>query len=343
MVPRSDPIQLLAAWRALAGDTSGRGWRVIEIASTRICVVHAGRQAPENNEVLLVGIDGLEMAPYAVLPRGKGFALALAHAVDSVPGRTWLALTKQTGGPVEMFSLMASDLANLLANPSLDDGVRAYSTFMNRIRAWQEFMKRDRADVLSAEEEIGLFGELFVLRDMLRSGVHATEAVESWVGPEDGLQDFIPGTGAIEVKTTIAPVGFLADITSLEQLDFSFRCPIHVAAVRLKPTTDGQTLPDVRDELMERMREEMGAANMFEGRLLSAGYVDANRDQYSRRFSMTELGYRLVEEASPRLTRANVHPSVQRARYTLDLDALRIVATSFHEIAEDFGVKPAWN
>jgi len=94
---------------------------------------------------------------------------------------------------------------------------------------------------------------------------------------------------------------------------------------------------------LDSVRGEAGAAALLENRLLSAGYVEANRDQYSRRFVLVELGYRMVDETAPRLTRANVHPAVQRVRYTLDLGALRIVSGSFREIAEDLGVKAAWN
>lgn len=343
MLRRNDPDHLVAAWRALAEGTPERGWRVIEIARTTICVVQAGRRAPENDEVLLFGIDGAGAVVSAPLPRGQGFTLTRADAVDSSPGRTWLALTRLPGGHLEMFSLMASDLVSLLVESSSSDGTMVYSSVMSRIRAWQDFMKKDRAGVLSAEEELGLCGELLVMQDILESGVPATAAIECWVGPEDGLQDFVPGTGAIEVKTTIAPAGFFADISSLEQLDHSFRSPLHVATVRLKPSSDGWTLPELRDRILESVQKEAGAASLLESRLLSAGYVDANRGQYSRRFVLSELAYRLVDETTPRLTRANVHVAVQRARYTLDLDAFRVVAGSFRDIADDFGVKEAWN
>lgn len=160
MVPRNDPGHLLTAWRALAEGTDGRGWRVIEIARTTICVVKAGRRAPENEEVLLFGVDGAGVAASVPLPRGQGFTLTRTDAVDSAPGRTWLALTRQPGGHLEMFSLMASDLVALTQEVSSNDGATVYSSLMGRIRAWQDFTKGTRHDAKRVEIK-GVSGALY--------------------------------------------------------------------------------------------------------------------------------------------------------------------------------------
>ena len=57
--------------------------------------------------------------------------------------------------------------------------------------------------------------------------------LDAWQGPLNGLQDFFIGTGAIEVKATIAPQGFPAKISSLDQLDETQRQPLFLAGVRL--------------------------------------------------------------------------------------------------------------
>jgi len=106
------------------------------------------------------------------------------------------------------------DVAGMLdAESSLDD-TRLLRVFLGRVRAWQEFMRKG-AQALSPEAEIGLIGELTLLALIIEAGVPSALALEAWVGPNDGIQDFEIGTGAIEVKATLSPVGLPALIGSL--------------------------------------------------------------------------------------------------------------------------------
>ena len=92
---------------------------------------------------------------------------------------------------------------------------------LDRVRAWQVFMDRSGDGALSPEAEVGLFGELVVLGEVIRQGVPPIVACESWEGPGGGLHDFRWSTGAIEVKATAAVGSFPARIGSLAQLDDS--------------------------------------------------------------------------------------------------------------------------
>ena len=76
---------------------------------------------------------------------------------------------------------------------------------------------------LSQEAEVGLFGEMVVLKALLEAGVPVEVVLNAWQGPLDGLHDFLIGSGAIEVKTTLSTNGFPATVNSLEQLDESLQ------------------------------------------------------------------------------------------------------------------------
>ena len=94
-------------------------------------------------------------------------------------------------------------------------------------------MNRHRESVLSAENEQGLFGELILLDRLVEAELPPRDVLDAWQGPADGLQDFIFGSGGIEVKTTLSAGGFPATISSLEQLDDSLRQPLFVAATKI--------------------------------------------------------------------------------------------------------------
>ena len=337
MAPLSDQEQLESSWRALSGRVRKPGWSIIEICRAESCSVHGGRRSPGGEESLLVDIRESLNVSEAQLPRGQGFSVLIAEGLPGPADHTWIAIVKQANAPLPLFGMMAADLVALLRDSGALGGQRIFAILIARIRAWQEFMKRDRSGLLSAEEEIGLVGELMVLGDLLDCGMPAEAVIEAWAGPEDGLHDLLVGVGSVEIKTTTAAAGFLADIGSLEQLDDSVRKPLYVACVRLSQEIEGMTLPEHCEALLARIEESSGAAKLLSAKLLMAGYLESVRPHYARRFTLKELGYRLVDESSPRLTRANVPGAVHRARYLMDLDVIPESAKRFSQIVDSLG------
>jgi hypothetical protein len=334
---QNEEVQLASAWRALSGKAEGRGWKAIEIFSSPRCLVLAGRKGNGNEESLLIGIAGAPAPDESQLPRSQGFVFVRTDLAGDTSGHTWFALSRKANGQLPMFTLMAADLTSLVAKVALQDGPQIYTSLIARIRGWQEFMKRDRSGVLSADEEVGLIGELHVLMNLIAGGLSPVDAVDAWVGPDDGLHDFVIGTGGVEAKTTVAPVGFIAEIGSLDQLDDALYRPLYVAALRLSQSATGKTLPEHFEAILEETRDA-GVAPLLESRLLSAGYVESMREHYTRRFILKELTYRLIDESSPRLTRSNVPVPVHRVQYSLDLDSVPVVASNFREISNSLGL-----
>lgn len=336
MAPQNEEEQLASAWRALSGEAEGAGWKAIDIFRSGNCCVMAGRSG-ENEESLLVGVSGISPPGGSILPRGRGFSLVSIEPQDNAPNFVWLALVRQQGGPLPLFSLMTADLLILLKGIGNEEGNRIFSSLTARIKAWQDFMKHDHSGLLSAEEEVGLIGELIILENLIANGMTASNAIESWAGPDDGLHDFVIGTGCIEAKTTASPTGFIAKIGSLDQLDNSLYQPLYVGAVRLNQTPEGKTLPEFIDTLSESIGNPAIRA-ILSSKLVAAGYTNAMCGKYVRRFLQKELSYRLVTNDSPRLTRANVPASVIEARYSLDIDAIPVAATKFSDIYGKMGI-----
>ena len=181
-------------------------------------------------------------------------------------------------------------------------------------------MNRHRESVLSAENEQGLFGELVLLERMIEAGLPPRDVLDAWRGPVDGLQDFILGSGGMEVKTTLSVSGFPATVSSLEQLDDNLRQPLFVVATRLALRSSGMTLPEMVDVIRGRLDGDREALETFDIRLMQAGLLGSTLSRYTRRFLHASSAILCVRDDFPRLTRANVHPVVRKARYELDLD-----------------------
>jgi hypothetical protein len=320
----SEEDELTAAWRALEGAERSSGWRTIHIAVGGSSALLAGRRFPENQEALLVGFAGKGALLPEALPQGRGFEVSKAELGAASAGRVWIALCRNSTGRLDLFTMMARDVVTTLCDlPKADDATRL-RLFLARIRAWQDFMRSDTDGCLAPDAEVGLVGELEVLGNLLGIGIAASTALDAWRGPLDGIQDFAFGTGAIEVKTTSSPSGFLATIGSLEQLDDSLTRPIFVAAVRVMLTSSGETLPERIGRIREVLSGDSASLGTFANLLLHAGFIDLAAHRYTRRFSRTSSSRILnVSDMFPRITRASVPVEIRSARYEVDLDLIK--------------------
>lgn len=307
------------AWTSLSATRDEPGWQLIGIDPAGPVAIEAGRRFPGNEEAVLASFPKGSLPPAERLPDGQGFAVERADPYCD--GRTWLALARRAHGSAELFAAMACDVVGAMdAEAAIgSDAHRLLRVFLGRVRAWQEFMRKG-AQTLSAEAEIGLYGELVTLGAMIDAGASPSTVVAAWVGPLDSPQDFQLGTGAVEVKTTLATVGFPARIGSLEQLDDSVRQPLFVAGCRLKQLAQGQRLPDMIASLRSRVSADAEATALLSDRLVAAGYFDAHAEGYVRRLDPEDIRLLEVTATFPRLVQATVPSGVTKAVYEIDLD-----------------------
>lgn len=320
---------LSLTWKALTGKQDLPGWSRMNIASSGAIQLMAGLQHPGNLVALIIFFPTLEPVKHSLLPQSRGFTVSCEN-IDFIPGR-WISVVKTQNGPLDLFTLMAADIAETLVSSNELNEAKQYAKMLTRIKAWQHFMKAGR-EVLSQEEELGLVGELVIVEQLINTGLPIDTILESWVGPNKADQDFNIGTGAIEVKSTLSGIGFPAKIQSLEQLDDSQRKPLFLAGCRFALQENGRSLPQFVDELSELIRGFYGPNHLFEVLLLRAGYHSSQAKHYSRCFNKPELSFWLVDNEFPRLVHNNVAPSVRSVKYVIELDHIKPITTSVSEV-----------
>lgn len=311
--------EFLIAWSSLSGTGHEDGWQTISIASAGPLQLSAGRRAADDCEAVLVGFTNVSLGTAIKLPEGQGFAVERVSTDDR--SMLWLALTRKRGGSSELFLDMACNVTG-----ALDEAVvsgtsmrNLLGVFIGRVGAWQEFMRRG-TQAISPEAEIGLVGELYTLLEIIKAGVPTSTALDAWVGPLNGVQDFQLGTGAFEVKSTLASTGFPAHIGSLDQLDNATRQPLFVVGIRLSQKDVGLGLPDLVHASRIAVELDTAAASALDDRLVAAGYFDTQANRYSRRFTLAGITLVEVTEGFPRLTIGAVPPGIHNATYEIDLD-----------------------
>lgn len=328
---------ILGFWRALPGNESRPGWRSIDLLEAGGCKVKAARCAPGNEEAILLGFPTMKVGANTLLPKGQGFRMEKAQLGDSGGDFLWLAVVRQPAGSLELFSAVASDLVRLLSSSQQMSEKQVYQKVLGRVRSWQEFMRKGR-EGLSAEAELGVVGELYVMREMIEQGVPLFTVADAWKGPHDGLHDYLLAGGAIEVKSTLASEGFPVRILSLDQLDDSYSQPLFLAGLRFSVGTSGSTLPQLVSEIRSTIEPDQAAASLFESALLAAGYLDMHADSYERHFLLSEMKVYPVDVEFPRLVPFNIPSAIRRAQYDLDLALVSVESQTVTDVLVHLGV-----
>lgn len=328
--------EFLLAWQSLPRSGAESGWQTIPVtAPSAGCAIRAGRKHPAGQEAVLAGFNQALLPASEKLPDGQGFFVERV-AIDD--GWTWLAITRSESGQFDLFVAMVCDVVGLLDAAGQTDQQTQMRLFIERVRAWQDFMRKG-VTVLGPEREVGLIGELTVLGRLLDEGLGCGSAIDAWKGPLDGEQDFELGMGAIEVKATVSQTGFPARVGSLQQLDDYIRQPLFLAGVKLRLNAEGFNLPSLVAQTRERLRDAPAAAVKFDQLLLDAGHYDGHASQYTRRFELAEFRVCEVTGNFPRLTTGNVPAGVTAASYTIDLDRTKEAHLSLEQALEKLGLK----
>ena len=339
MAKPTDAAELRTAWRAQTeGSTIPEGWRTIPVATHLPVRIRAGRHFPGNEEALLVGFTSAIVPAATKLPEGRGFLVSRLDAIDGSADVTWIGLSRLAPGSLEIFSAMAADILSSLSELHDAEGDQLLQCFLSRISAWQYFMERGGAPILSHEAEVGLYGELLILEELLDLALPAAFVVAAWRGPFGGLHDFRLGTGAIEVKSSLVANGFAAWIGSMDQLDATTINPLVLAAVRLALDASGRTLPELASRVSQKLSPRAAALQAFGALVIRAGLLEIHIDHYTRRFE--HAGTRLfpVTSTFPRLIRSDVPAEITRVQYEMDLDRVNEQTRDLQSVLRDCGV-----
>lgn len=221
----------------------------------------------------------------------------------------------------DIFSILCEDL--LIQISDLKDENKLINTLINRLAKWENLFENVRGVGLSKEEQKGLFGELFFLREFLQNSEKYEVCIDSWVGPDANARDFQLGNWAVEVKTTTAVNPLKIPISNERQLDTSqvlnlFLVHLSFEGVKNSEGTLNQIINDIRI-LLESKQRLLQKFNLL---LYEAGYFPVHLELYE------VIGYRLhnskyykVTEDFPRLTENSLPNGICDVKYSIQTAA----------------------
>lgn len=237
--------------------------------------------------------------------------------VEVDDGRTILRLTRVSGDDdAELFQAFSGDLIQLTDDCENLSQRECALALANRISSWQIFMKRN-SRALSDEKEVGLFGELVVLKAWLEAGGSPERLHDVWTGPLHGARDFTFGEGhALEVKTSLVDNPLKVKIDSIMQLDMSDYPQLVLAAIKIVESEEAATLLKLHADICRLLKNRMLIAD-FESSLMAIGF-NPNQPGRALRSFRTEYVRAFKAGTLPRIVPGTV-PGVVSARYTIVL------------------------
>jgi hypothetical protein len=304
----------------------------------------ARRAAPDIAERLIAALDADGKRHLLVLlgageadvqdSQSRGVRVVSRELI--VPGHEggrYLDITCHDAAGHEAFDLIGGELADRLAS-----GRETAPECVVRVLAkWRRFWGQLPLQILSREDQLGLFAELWFLSVWMIPRVGPTEAVNRWRGPFASRHDFEWTGRSVEVKATTSTRGRIHRINGLDQLAPPEPGELLFFSLRVREEAGAtNSLPMVIATCRSQMEADADSLNRFERALAQVGYSPAHDEEYARlRLRIVEEGLFSVRDDFPRLTvtqlEAGIPPGIERVEYEINLsgfDHLRIATRS---------------
>ena len=307
------------AWGKLGHDIpSGEAISAVLFDAERTRRLFAGVDSNDQRH-LLIELEESDSDLTDRSSRGLDVTTRDLIVADAEPSRYIDVTCHETLGHPAL-NMIAGELAEqLMAN------AREPAEIMKRLMAkWRRFWGRQHQNILSHEEQIGLFGELWFLLKWVIPSIGST-GVEHWRGPWKEPHDFVFRDRSVEVKGSLRSGSTTIRISSLEQLQSISPVPLFLMSLLFRESDSSDlTLPSIVEKCYSVFEDDIEMLGIFESGLLEVGYSPLHEGEYANRHIsvIAEFLYS-VENDFPRLTSSilglSIPSGVDNVRYTIDL------------------------
>ena len=316
-------MNLHEVWEQLENDTGlpeglGRVQRRVEPSGTWDFFL--GLEMPFRRRMLIMRVASTSVDANPNVPDSRGLVVRISGR-DSDSPETDVELILLADSYREIFDRLILDLIE--AAGEAEDEPSGVSRFLQRLASWQHLLRVLVPGGLSRKDQQGLWGELWVLREVIGPIIGTVRATQAWQGPLGDDQDFHIGRTAIEVKTRSIRNNDRLIIASERQLEVPEDIALVIVAISLDLRIGhGETLP----EMVGRVREitsDAGCLHLLNDRLENIGYVDEDADLYANvGYTVLESSVLRVSEGFPRIVSRRLQSGLSHVSYSISTNAV---------------------
>lgn len=226
------------------------------------------------------------------------------------------------------YEMIFTPMANEIFVGVSVQGRKPIDVIVETIDEFRGALKPLKSD-LTLSEQIGLFGEIWVLRNVLIPNIGA-RSCWLWSGPDAERHDFVGDNAHIEVKTTTRSED-RHEISRIDQLRAPNGKRLLFASIQLEKTEGGEaTLATLIDDVIAALGIDGKAIDAFESRLAKMRWHDGLRQSSElKKFNLRDAQFFEVEGSFPRLPDDYVPPrGVTAIKYTIDISSRAVLDRS---------------
>lgn len=276
---------------------------------------------------LINGMTGVRMLQIAVHPdavnpnhvrqfRGVGI-----HMIPETNEKAFFTILLLDNELADIFTLFVDDLLEKLT--PVQQAEEIPSIIYNRINFWRQLFARTTGELLSAEKQQGLFGELYFLEWLLDHQKDALSVVDSWQGASGSAQDFQWNGKAVEIKTSKSKHPQIT-VSNEQQLDYTLFDQLLLGLLLVfESKGNQQSLFSIIQRIRQRLQDIPGARDLFDLKLDQAGVHPSLEKEYNNiSFSVRDMQFFDVREGFPVLIRKTIaNEAIHHITYQIDSNA----------------------
>lgn len=191
---------------------------------------------------------------------------------------------------------------------------------------WRRFWGLLPRTVLSKEEVIGLFAELWFFLVWLIPAAGSSTTVQRWRGPMGSRHDYEWPGRSVEVKATTSVRGRIHQINGLDQLSPPEHGELYLFSLQLREEAGADnTLLSLIAAILSQLNSDVDALSRFETILAQTGYSPVHDEEYAKlRLRIVAEGLYAVKNDFPRLSteqfKNGIPAGIERVEYETNLN-----------------------
>lgn len=321
-------------WKNLEAQSSDHvGFFKTRYSETSLAEVYLGIKVPEMYRLLILCVPGSEGRKFDFKYEFKG--VKFEKLIDPQDSENILLCLKLVDFHLkDIFNTLCLDVIGSIIEEG--DLVFIQQKFKSRLLKWQNLFDRYNSDGLTSEEQRGLYGELYFLREWLNRTTDCERVVNAWLGPEKELQDFQSNDWAVEVKTTHGNNHQKVHIQSERQLDSSNLNYLYLYHISLDVRNNsGETLNQIVQSIRTALTPVQLGYSLFNFKLLKAGYFDTHASLYQEKgyYIREDVFYNVVDKF-PRIQENDLMNGVGDVKYSIIVSSLDNYSVTHKSIFE---------
>ena len=207
------------------------------------------------------------------------------------------------------------------------NGEKSINCFLKNLIFAKDFFEEENVPrKLTAEEQIGLFGEIQILKEILGKKFNLGTSLSSWTGPSKKHDFTLPNT-LLEIKTTSTDTKKI-NTSSTNQIAPVYDKKLKLIFVQIKKNINGLSLNEAIDDYSKILKEESELLfNDFILKLTQCRYLDIHKSEYKQKYKIDKLNFFNINENFPYIKEYVVPDGLSdlSITYKIDLEIFSIL------------------